>query len=165
MNARTLLATVLTGLTAMVMAATMAATPAAAAEATPLVDMNSGCDNHPGVPDWFYTALGNAAEVTGDGVPSSWGSGDQAWAMMKIICNESSFEVTAHNPAGYYGLGQMGRTQIADARVSFNCYWNADSGCAHLRRWYQCLAALRYANQRYDTPLKAWDFWKAHHWW
>ncbi|NUO61201.1 MAG: hypothetical protein HOV71_16090 [Hamadaea sp.] len=33
------------------------------------------------------------------------------------------------------------------------------------RRFYQCLAALRYTNQRYGTPLAAWDFWKDHHCW
>lgn len=128
------------------------------------VSIMAGCDNHPGVPDWFYPTLRRAAANTHDAVPSSWGSGDTAWAMMKIICNESSFNVGAHNSAGpYYGLGQLGRPAIDAAQVRFTCYW--DGGCAHKRKHYQCLAALRYAKQRYGGPLRAWAHWKNHGWW
>ncbi|MGH3648943.1 MAG: hypothetical protein ACRDTM_17420 [Micromonosporaceae bacterium] len=139
---------------------------ASAGETGDEVTVMAGCDNHPGVPDWFYPVLRRAAENPNDAVPTRWGVNDEPRrAMMKIICNESSFQVTAHNPAGYYGLGQMGRTQISDARGRFACYWYAENDCSHTRRYYQALAALRYANQRYGSPQAAWSFWRAHHWW
>ncbi|MGH3655684.1 MAG: hypothetical protein ACRDUA_03400 [Micromonosporaceae bacterium] len=138
----------------------------AAATANDDVTITAGCDNHPGVPDWFYPVLRRAAAQQGDGVPSGWGTNlDQRRAMMKIICNESSFNTSAHNPAGYYGLGQMGRPAISDARVRFACYWYVNNDCAHNRRYVQSLAALRYANQRYNGPIRAWNFWKNNHWW
>jgi len=170
---RALLRILVTGLAGVILAGMVTAVPAAAAHSvtgnnitSEDVAMMAGCDNHPGVPDWFYPTLGRAADHADDGVPSSWGSGDQGWAMMKIICNESSFDVGALNPSGpYYGLGQLGRPAIDASRVSFVCYWHVENDCAHLRRYYQALAALRYANQRYDTPLRAWNHWKDFGWW
>jgi hypothetical protein len=130
------------------------------------VTIMAGCDNHPGVPDWFYPVLRRAAANTHDAVPSAWGNGDKGRAMMKIVCNESSFNVGAYNSAGpYYGLGQLGRPAIDASRVRFACYWHVDNDCSHNRRYYQCLAALRYAKQRYGGPLRAWGHWKNHGWW
>ncbi|HEX6685269.1 MAG TPA: hypothetical protein VF062_20935 [Candidatus Limnocylindrales bacterium] len=159
MKHRTLLRALVAGLAGVILAGTLTAAPAAA-EAT------AGCDNHPGVPDWFYPVLLRAAENPNDAVPTSWGSGDRARAMMKILCNESSFDVGALNPAGpYYGLGQLGRPAIDASNVRFTCYWHVDNDCSHTRRYYQALGALRYANQRYGGPLPAWSHWQNHGWW
>lgn len=126
----------------------------------------AGCDNHPGVPDWFYPVLRSAAENPNDAVPDSWAFDDRGRAMMKIICNESSFNTGALNPGGpYYGLGQLGRPAIDASGVRFTCYWHVENDCAHNRRYYQALGALRYANQRYDGPLRAWSHWQNHGWW
>ncbi|MGH3746522.1 MAG: hypothetical protein ACRDT8_03895 [Micromonosporaceae bacterium] len=126
-----------------------------------------GCDNHPGVPTWFYPVLKRAAANTHDKVPARWGTNlEPRRAMMKIICNESSFNTGAFNGAGpYYGLGQMGRPAIDAAHVRFVCYWQVQNDCAHNRRYVQSLAALRYAKQRYGTPQAAWTHWQNHSWW
>jgi hypothetical protein len=159
---RIVLRTVVIGLAGVILGGTMAALPAGADD----VGVTAGCDNHPGVPDWFYPTLQRAAENPDDAVPNSWAEGDRGRAMMKIICNESSFDVGALNPAGpYYGLGQMGRPAIDASRVRFTCYWHVNNDCSHLRRYYQALAALRYANQRYGGPLPAWAHWQSHGWW
>ncbi|MGH3738482.1 MAG: hypothetical protein ACRDT6_23170 [Micromonosporaceae bacterium] len=129
------------------------------------VTIMAGCSRHPGVPDWFYPALRRAAETPNDGVPTRWGVNDEPRrAMMKIVCMESSFRVEAYNPAGYYGLGQLGRPAIDASRVRFSCYWEYNA-CDRTRRYYQLLAALRYANQRYGSPQAAWSFWQSHNWW
>ncbi|MGH3746523.1 MAG: hypothetical protein ACRDT8_03900 [Micromonosporaceae bacterium] len=129
----------------------------------------AGCDNHPGVPKWFYPTLRRAAAKKGDGVPARWGKRFKPRrAMMKIICNESSFNTGAinrHDDGPFYGLGQMGRPAIRDARVKFACYWYVKNDCSHNRRYVQSLAALRYANQRYTTPQAAWRHWRGEHWW
>lgn len=52
--------------------------------------------------------------------------------MMKILCNESSFDVSAVN-GSYYGLGQMGRTQIADANVSHDPAYRWSAAGSSLR--------------------------------
>jgi hypothetical protein len=131
------------------------------------VDMNAGCSRHPGVPDWFYPVLRDAAARTDDAVPTSWGSGDQAWAMMKIVCMESSFDARAVSPSGsYFGLGQLGRPAIDASRISWQCYyWVPDDDCARLPRFYQLTAALRYANQRYGSPMAGWRHFQDHNWW
>lgn len=160
MNHRAVLRVLVAGLAGAILAGTLVATPAAA------VDMNSGCDNHPGVPDWFYPVLRRAADNPNDQVPDGFAEGDRGWAMMKIICNESSFDVAAFNRAGrYYGLGQMGLPAIDAANVRFTCYWHIENDCEYQRRYYQSLGALRYANQRYGGPLPAWAHWRNHGWW
>ena len=171
MNPRTLLRALVPGLAGVILAGTLAATPAAAEPIaigeglTAEVALMAGCDNHPGVPDWFYPTLRHAAANPDDQVPDGWAEGDKGQAMMKIICNESSFQAGAVNPAGpYYGLGQLGMPAINASNVSFRCYWQVDE-CANKRVYYQALAALRYANQRYDGPLRAWAFWQNNHWW
>lgn len=119
------------------------------------------CDNGPGAPDWFYPHLKDAADKPDDGVPSSWGD---SLPMAKIVCYESNFDQDAYNSGGpYYGLGQMSRTNIDAANVSFSCYWNG--GCTKDRRYHQLLAALRYANQRYGSPAAGWDHEKQYGWW
>ena len=166
-NSRTVLRALVAGLAGVILAGTLAAGAAAASTAAgDDVTVMAGCDNHPGVPDWFYPVLQRAAENPNDEVPDSWASGDRGFAMMKIICNESSFDAGALNPAGpYYGLGQLGRPAIDAARVQFTCYWHVENDCPHIRRYYQALAALRYANQRYGGPLPAWNHWQNHGWW
>lgn len=181
MKLRTVLRTLAPWLAGMILAGTLTAAPAAAEstatgsgvvfddvtdDVTVDVTVLAGCDNHPGVPDWFFPVLRDAAENPNDAVPDSWATGDQGHAMMKIICNESSFDVGALNPGGpYYGLGQLGRPAIDASGVQFTCYWHIENNCAHLRRYYQALAALRYANQRYDGPIRAWNHWQNFGWW
>lgn len=132
-----------------------------AAPAALAVD-TSRCDNTT-PPTWFYPHLQNAADVPGDGVPSTWGD---SYNMAKIVCWESTYnqEATNQSSAGtVYGLGQLLRVNIENANVSFHCYWNG--GCTKDRRYHQLLAALRYANTRYGSPAEGWQHIKVHGWW
>lgn len=133
----------------------------AAPAAVAAVD-TSRCDNTT-PPTWFYPHLQNAADVPGDGVPSSWGD---SYNMAKIVCWESSYNQDAYNDTGelpVYGLAQLQRRNIDAANVSFNCYWYG--GCNKDRRYHQLLAALRYANTRYGSPAGGWQHIKDHGWW
>ncbi len=105
----------------------------------------AACTN-PSPPSWFYTRLQEAANNTNDSVPSSWGT---SLNMARIVCRESDFRPTASN-GQYYGLAQMSQTSAGAEGVSWSSYVNGTS--AHPATYYQLLAALRYALDRYGTP-------------
>lgn len=136
------------------------ATVQAAAPATAAVDTSRCDDTTP--PSWFYPRLQAAADRPNDRVPSGWGD---SYAMAKIVCWESSYDVNAYNPAlPTYGLGQMTRHNVTNNNVSFGCYW--DHWCENRpRQYWQLLAALRYADQRYGSPAEGWRHIKSHGWW
>jgi hypothetical protein len=146
------------GMLAGVLGASVAAPPVAAQTSTGPSAAVIRCQN-PAPPTWFYPRLQAAANTAGDGVPSSWGSSVN---MARIVCWESSFNVNARN-GDHYGLGQMLPANIAAARVSFRCYW--EGGCDRPKGYHQCLAALRYANQRYGSPAAGWQHIVNHGWW
>lgn len=150
----------LAALVASVLTAIAAFSLAVAPAANAAVD-TSRCDNpHP--PSWFYPHLDRAAERPNDRVPSRWG---ESKAMAKIVCWESSFRVEAYNPAlPTYGLGQMTRYNVTDNNVKFACYW--DHGCdGHDRRYWQLVAAMRYADKRYGSPADGWQHIRNYGWW
>jgi hypothetical protein len=151
MNAGSRLVASLTGL------ATAAVILVAAAPAAYAVD-TSRCDNTT-PPTWFYPHLQDAADVAGDGVPSSWGD---SYNMAKITCWESSYNQDAVNGT-HYGLTQMLQSNVTAAGVSWTCYW--DGGCAKDRRYHQLLAAMRYALSRYTTPAAGWQHIRDYGWW
>lgn len=113
----------------------------------------------PNPPNWFYPRLHAAAHANGDAVPDSWGNSRN---MARIVCYESTYRPGAHN-GQYYGLGQMSRTNVEAANISWRCY--RDGGCAKPRSFHQLLAALRYAKARYGNPAGAWQHIQQHGWW
>jgi hypothetical protein len=111
-------------------------------------------------PSWFFPEMRRAARVSGDHVPSSWGSSKN---MSRIVYTESRYCPRATN-GQFYGLGQMNRSAVVnEAHVSWNKYVHGTS--AHPARFYQLLAALRYCQHRYGNPTKAWAFHQSHGWW
>jgi hypothetical protein len=111
-------------------------------------------------PAWFFTEMKRAARVSGDRVPSSWGTSKN---MSRIVHKESRYCPKATN-GQYYGLGQMNRSAVVnEAGVSWSRYRNGTS--AHPARYYQLLAALRYCERRYGSPANAWAHHQSHGWW
>ncbi len=84
--------------------------------------------------------------------------------MAKIVCWESSFQVTAYNRAlPTYGLGQMTCSTSAPRTSASRCY--SDGGCTHAPRCYELLAALRYAESRYGSLTGGWQHIRDTGWW
>jgi len=158
----------LRGLAALALsAAALSLVPAAASAATPTAtravitpDSISGCTNTTPPGSWFYSDV-VAAEKSTTAIPDSWGKSHD---IARIVCYESSYNPKAENPNGlYFGLGQMGKSQIADAGVSWSNYWNGTS--VHAARYYQIVALLKYCKTRYGTPANAWAHEVADGWW
>ncbi|NUS72733.1 MAG: hypothetical protein HOQ05_04930 [Corynebacteriales bacterium] len=129
----------------------------------PFADRALGYGAHcqdPSPPSWFNVRLKAAAETSGDGVPTSWGSSVD---MARIACFESTFRTSAQN-GQYFGLTQMNRTSVENASVSWHCY-TVYEGCTKPRGYHQLLAALRYADSRYGSPAKGWKHIRENNWW
>ncbi|MFF0219092.1 aggregation-promoting factor C-terminal-like domain-containing protein [Streptomyces vinaceus] len=75
-------------------------------------------------------------------------------AFSEIISHESSWNPTAQNPSGAYGLGQA---LPASKMAAFGSDWRTDPTT-------QIKWALNYMDHRYGSPEAAWDFWQAHRW-
>jgi hypothetical protein len=114
------------------------------------------CSN-PKVPKWFYDQLARAVRVGSDKVPNTWG---HSIDLARIACNESDFRAKAVNNTGKtYGIGQMTKSNISAARVSWQNYWNGGGGKP--ASYYQILAMARYVQKRYGSPANAWKHeWK-----
>jgi hypothetical protein len=110
----------------------------------------AGCENPP-TPSWFVTREGQAASVTGDAVPDSWGT---SLNIQRIACYESTFNPDAVN-GQYHGLGQLNQADVADAGISWSSYLNGTS--AHPATFYQVLAMMRYVKSRYGDTTTAWQ--------
>lgn len=131
---------------------------AGSASASPTsVDSISGCTSPP-TPSWFPTREAEAAGVSGDAVPDSWGD---SLNIQRIACFESSFSPTATN-GQYYGLGQMNQASVSGASVSWTSYVNGTS--AHPATFYQVLAMMRYVKDRYGDTTTAWNHEVTYNW-
>jgi hypothetical protein len=108
------------------------------------------------------------AGVSGIGVPSSrnrsivhqifasmfnW-TGAQLAATDQLLMHESGYRNTAQNPTSTaYGMFQF-----------LNSTW-AGTGIAKTSDpTRQAVAGGRYISSRYGSPIGAWNFWQAHHW-
>ncbi len=119
----------------------------------------SQCQSNPNPPDWFITREQQAADVSGDSVPSSWGT---SLNIKRIFCRESDFRPTATN-GQYYGLGQMSPASVSPTGVSWDHYVNGSS--THPATFYQTLAAMRYCKSRYGDTTTAWQHEVNSGWW
>ncbi|MFF5491128.1 transglycosylase SLT domain-containing protein [Streptomyces virginiae] len=80
---------------------------------------------------------------------------DQFAAFDKIISHESGWNHTATNPSsGAYGLAQA---LPASKMASAGADWKTNP--ATQIKW-----GLDYMNDRYGSPVGAWNFWSANHW-
>ncbi|MFD7342381.1 transglycosylase SLT domain-containing protein [Streptomyces violascens] len=76
-------------------------------------------------------------------------------AFSKIVSQESGWNHTATNSSsGAYGLVQA---LPASKMASAGADWKTNP--ATQIKW-----GLDYMNSRYGSPVGAWDFWQAHHW-
>ncbi|MET9318693.1 transglycosylase SLT domain-containing protein [Streptomyces sp. NPDC003038] len=76
-------------------------------------------------------------------------------AFNKIISRESGWDHTATNPSsGAYGLVQA---LPASKMASAGSDWKTNP--ATQIKW-----GLDYMNDRYGSPVGAWNFWQSHHW-
>lgn len=76
-------------------------------------------------------------------------------AFNKIISHESGWDHTATNPSsGAYGLVQA---LPASKMASAGSDWKTNP--ATQIKW-----GLNYMNERYGSPVGAWNFWQANHW-
>ncbi|MFC9440067.1 transglycosylase SLT domain-containing protein [Nocardia sp. NPDC057030] len=77
------------------------------------------------------------------------------WAFDNIITRESGWNVFAVNPeSGAYGLGQA---LPPEKMATHGADWPFNP-VTQIRWTYD------YMNKRYGSPIGAWDFWQAHHW-
>ncbi|WP_245745630.1 lytic transglycosylase domain-containing protein [Nocardia altamirensis] len=77
------------------------------------------------------------------------------WAFDNIITRESSWNVFARNPeSGAYGLGQA----LPPEKMSTHGLDWPFNPVTQIRWTYD------YMNKRYGSPIGAWEFWQAHHW-
>ncbi|MEU6223088.1 transglycosylase SLT domain-containing protein [Streptomyces sp. NPDC047042] len=76
-------------------------------------------------------------------------------AFSKIVEHESGWNVAATNASsGAYGLVQaLPGSKMASAGAD----WRTNA--ATQIEW-----GLKYMNERYGSPVGAWNFWQAHHW-
>ncbi|WP_216897602.1 transglycosylase SLT domain-containing protein [Nocardia alni] len=82
-----------------------------------------------------------------------WGNGDQWAAASWIIDHESSWNPTAVNPSGAFGLAQF----LGSTQQQYLPDKNPNPGI-------QGDAMARYIRDRYGSPKAAQQFWMAHHW-
>ncbi|MEU9256775.1 transglycosylase SLT domain-containing protein, partial [Streptomyces sp. NPDC048270] len=76
-------------------------------------------------------------------------------AFDKIITHESGWDYTATNSSsGAYGLVQA---LPASKMASAGSDWKTNP--ATQIKW-----GLEYMNERYGSPVGAWNFWSANHW-
>jgi hypothetical protein len=109
-------------------------------------------------PSWFYDIATNAAQSDSN-IPDSWGTSIN---LARIVCFESSYQTGAVN-GSYYGLGQMSKTNVLAANVTWDHYLNGSS--AHHIAFYQLLAAMRYCKSRYGDPATGWAHEVNYGWW
>ncbi len=144
-------------------AAALGLVPATASATTAAVvtpDSISSCTNTTPPGSWFYSDV-VAAEKSTTAIPDSWGKSHD---IARIACYESSYNPKAVNPNGlYFGLGQLGKPQVAATGVSWTDYWNGTS--VHAARYYQIVAMLKYCKTRYGSPSAAWAHEVADGWW
>ncbi|WP_238815761.1 lytic transglycosylase domain-containing protein [Nocardia brasiliensis] len=77
------------------------------------------------------------------------------WAFDNIITRESAWNVFARNPeSGAYGLGQA---LPPEKMGTHGPDWQFNP-VTQIRWTYD------YMNKRYGSPIAAWDFWQANHW-
>ncbi len=109
-------------------------------------------------PSWFYDIATNAAQSDSN-IPDSWGT---SYDLARIVCFESSYQTGAVN-GSYYGLGQMSKTNVLAANVTWDHYLNGSS--THHIAFYQLLAAMRYCKSRYGSPAAGWSHEVNYGWW
>ncbi|QBS43403.1 hypothetical protein DMB37_28155 [Nocardia sp. CS682] len=77
------------------------------------------------------------------------------WAFDNIITRESGWNVFAVNPeSGAYGLGQA----LPPHKMGTHGLDWPFNPVTQIRWTYD------YMNKRYGSPIGAWEFWQAHHW-
>jgi TP901 family phage tail tape measure protein len=83
-----------------------------------------------------------------------WGSGAQWAALSQIISHESGWNPNAQNPtSSAYGLFQF-----------LDSTWAGVGGRKTSNPGQQASYGMRYIQQRYGSPVGAWDFWQRNHW-
>lgn len=101
------------------------------------------------------TYSGNSLQAYAhDLVINRFGSEAQWQAFKHIVDSESGWNPNAHNPSGAHGVMQAlpaGKMAAYGADYMVN-------GMTQIR-W-----GLDYVANRYGTPIAAWGFWSAHHW-
>ncbi|KPI14435.1 Lytic transglycosylase catalytic [Actinobacteria bacterium OK074] len=75
-------------------------------------------------------------------------------AFSNIVSHESSWNVTAANASGAYGLVQA---KPGSKMASAGSDWQTSAKT-------QITWGLEYMNSRYGSPAAAWSFWQTHHW-
>lgn len=113
---------------------------------------------------------GGAAVGGGDSTPRSqtqqivqsvaakygWGTGSEWQALFNLIMGESGFNNTAQNPtSSAYGMFQF-----------LNSTWSTVGGSKTSDPTLQATYGLKYIQQRYGDPMKAWSMWQSRspHW-
>lgn len=73
----------------------------------------------------------------------------QTSCLFKIALNESNVNYKAHNKSsGAYGAWQIINERVKDLSPLEQVEWS-----------------IRYANHRYGSPCRAWNYWKVNKWW
>lgn len=105
-------------------------------------------------PHVFWVHFKQAVYAHRDIPKTFWRSRTYRRDVARIVCYESTFNLHAENPSGYYGWFQMSRPLVSSEGVSFPHYWSGShwdpSG------WYQVTAGARYIRSRYRNPATAW---------
>lgn len=105
-------------------------------------------------PHVFWVHFQQAVSAHRDIPRTFWRSRTYRRDVARIVCYESTFDVHAQNPAGYYGWFQMTRSLVSSEGVTFPHYWSGSHWDAS--GWYQVTAGARYIRSRYRNPAAAW---------